>query len=87
MAKAILVMDMPETCYECPFLNETDNCLAMDVSFTDVEVVIEKPKWCPLRDVPKKVEQVKREHSFSGFYYAEGYNACIDEIGVASDEM
>ena len=31
MSKAMLIMDMPETCYECPFLDEADNCLAMDV--------------------------------------------------------
>lgn len=76
MAKAILVMDMPETCYECLFLDEADNCLAMDVYYTDVEVVLEKPTWCPLRSVPQK----KTELTMFDIGEAMGYNACIDEI-------
>ena len=88
----MLIMDMPETCYECPFLDEADNCLAMGVYYTDVEVVLEKPTWCPLREVLQKKEE---EHRILKPYEdtpwhkrfvtekdveAIGYNACIDEI-------
>lgn len=79
MSKAMLIMDMPETCYECPFLDEADNCLAMDVLYTDVEVMIEKPTWCPLREVPEKRKYYKKD-SVCDEMKRQGYNACIDEI-------
>ncbi len=30
MSKAVLVMDMPESCYECPMLNGNDECILHD---------------------------------------------------------
>ena len=79
MSKAMLIMDMPETCYECPFLDEADNCLAMDVYYTDVEVVIEKPTWCPLQEVPQK-EKGTFVTNAEEMGYVRGYNACVDDI-------
>lgn len=79
MSKAMLITDMPETCYEWQFLDEADNCLAMDVYYTDVEVVIEKPTWCPLKEVPHKKEVPDSLYLHSE-YFDLGYNACLDEI-------
>lgn len=79
----MLIMDMPETCYECPFLDEADNCLAMNIYYTDVEVMIEKPTWCPLKEVPKKKEVSKYDGYCMNMACTErnrGYNACIDKI-------
>lgn len=30
MSKAVLVMDMPESCYKCNFCNEDNVCIAMN---------------------------------------------------------
>ena len=77
MAKAILIMDMPNKCHECPFayitLSERE-CFVKDMDI-DVDVKREKPSWCPLRECPQKREK-------SNYYtdWSVGYNACIDEI-------
>ena len=54
MAKAILVMDMPEqVCQKCTLCYETENddeylCCATGKFVPDGE----KPDWCPLRELP-----------------------------------
>lgn len=53
MSKAALVIDMPENCYECVLCDTDDVCLAVS-SFTGVDVLVEKPDWCPLVPVPEK---------------------------------
>ena len=44
MSKAILIIDMPEHCYECP-LENTKRCPFL---WEDVES-LDKPKDCPLK--------------------------------------
>lgn len=60
MAKAMLIMDMPNKCHECQCayitLSERE-CMAMDLKAIDVDVKNEKPTWCPLREVPSKHEK------------------------------
>ena len=54
MAKAVLVMDMPEqVCQKCTLCYETDNddeylCCATGKFVPNGE----KPDWCPLRELP-----------------------------------
>ncbi len=80
MSKAVLVMDMPDSCLICPFCNEDVACLAMDNSSIDVDVVQEKPDWCPIRQMPeKKQEEVPVAYTHFGAYN-DGCNACIDAI-------
>ena len=95
MAKAILVMDMPESCAKCEFcreIRENQHCcervvntvgvckrIELDVEFYQYE----KPNWCPLKEVPEKTVTMELSvaHSESvEMGYREGYNACIDEI-------
>ena len=58
MAKAVLVMDMPEqTCQMCTLCYETENddeylCCATGKILPDGE----KPDWCPLRELPEHEE-------------------------------
>lgn len=84
MSKAVLVMDMPNSCIGCNFLycnveSNVDSCQAMEVSrIVDLEKE-DKPDWCPLRHVPEK----KEKYSLMGDNSAgrvDGWNACIDEI-------
>ena len=56
MAKAVLIMDMPEqVCQKCTLCYETENddeylCCATGKLVPDGE----KPDWCPLRELPEK---------------------------------
>lgn len=82
MSKAVLVMDMPESCDKCPIKNIIDYgkwCVGYDNTFIDTYP--EKPSWCPLQPIPER----KGKHSELNVYdtdnhYKIGWNACIDEI-------
>lgn len=84
MAKAVLVMDMPEqVCQKCTLCYETENddeylCCAVGKLLPDGE----KPDWCPLRELPEKME-VCGKYPQPGKpvpSYRFGWNACLDEI-------
>ena len=79
MSKAVLVIDMPERCYDCPFLDEDDACLAMDTSSVGVDVLKEKPDWCPLVSLPEKNIECDFKSCSKGCCTV-GWNACIDAI-------
>ena len=74
MAKAMLIMDMPSNCYECE-LNNYHFCFVTSDNVERYRNTEYKPTWCPLREVPQKMEKY-HEHD----EIALGYNACIDEI-------
>lgn len=88
MAKAVLVMDMPKSCGECPFCRGLNECkvkkyLVRDRLFTIFTVdaqIMEggKPSWCPLRELPEKKERRIGEHGERMF--RAGFNACLNEI-------
>jgi hypothetical protein len=93
MAKAVLVMDMPESCFGCNFLYcnadaGIDSCQAMKVSRIVDSETYERPDWCPLRELPKKKEEFelrKCKGSMKGTWKVplienKGFNACLDEI-------
>ena len=84
MAKAVLIMDMPEqVCQKCPLCYETNNddeylCCAIGKLVPDGE----KPDWCPLRELPEKME-VCGKYPQPGKpvpSYRFGYNACLKAI-------
>lgn len=85
--KAVLVIDMPSCCAECPLMlwdAESEyygaccptlkevNCVAD--SYKENENKGTKPNWCPLKPIP---EQMSWGHTAD---YIEGYNACLEEI-------
>ena len=79
MAKAILVMDMPEqVCQKCTLCYETENddeylCCATGKFVPNGE----KPDWCPLRELPQKANHP--DYCDNG-RFDKGWNACLDEI-------
>ena len=76
MKKAILVIDMPESCKRCDFWYEWAEefeCTRCGKRFPKSKFEI-KQDWCPLRPLPTKYDVDIDEP------YALGYNACIDEI-------
>ena len=84
MSKAVLVMDMPESCYQCPFGNDDAECDVVGRPF-DVNTKIEKPDWCPLRPMPEKKQLSGDIHNVQRMaeeISAASWNSCIDSIVV-----
>lgn len=89
MSKSILVIDTPETCLDCRFCRELHEgieacCELSDepedkelCRMIDIDYCQEKPDWCPLKEVPKKIKKVTEDMDY---YKAIGFNACIEEI-------
>lgn len=76
MNKAILVMDMPDDCFECNFCVELaahDRCVAAGKSI----FTIKKPDWCPLKELPEKMEGYN-SIKWQWGEYEDGWNHCID---------
>ena len=96
MAKAVLVMDMPERCDKCLLLLKIPQkdglalCLARPTNgqeeYNPKHEKSWRPDWCPLRELPEKMELCG---VYNSEYYAKGgkmpsykagWNACIDAI-------
>lgn len=84
MSKAILVMDMPKFCYQCPCFSISE-CRAYKCG-TKIEDDRKKPEWCPLREVPHKITSWKGKSTNYQQGHRDGYNACIDEIMKGAEE-
>lgn len=94
MSKALLVMDMPKSCRECPLaqnesypLEEAYMCSVTRKWVIDKECE-SRQNWCPLKEVPEKKEREFVEEDYNGGYshgIVHGWNACIDEILKGSE--
>lgn len=88
MAKAVLVMDMPESCFGCNFLycdgdTNLDSCQAREKARPVDSETYKKPNWCPLRELPERKDELpveKYEFGGLGKAFTSGWNACLDEI-------
>lgn len=88
MPKAVLVTDMPESCFGCNFLYcnadaGIDSCQAMEESTIVDSETYERPDWCPYRELPERKEELpveKYEFGGLGKAFTSGWNACLDEI-------
>lgn len=94
MAKAILIMDMPERCDKCLLLLKIPQkdglalCLARPTNgqeeYNPKREKSWRPDWCPLRELPEKKETFTTLECHSNGQLTEGmkagWNACLDEI-------
>ena len=87
MSKAILVLEMPKSCSECPlFCSHYSymNCRALNNRGIDYPYPDNfRQEWCPLRNVIEKKERDIVKEDYNGGYshgIVYGWNACIDEI-------
>lgn len=82
MAKAVLVMDMPERCADCPLRSSEKTsyvcCYLTLKNISSTDYYDKKPDWCPLRELPEKKERRIGEHGERMF--RAGFNACLNEI-------
>lgn len=97
MAKAILVMDMPESCSKCKFLYEFQGikkCQLMNVLYGGASKLSQntftakRHKKCPLRELPEKMKVCGKYPQPDGITpsYKVGWNACLDKILKGCDE-
>lgn len=85
--KAILVMDMPSSCLECPIGKDMSIPIETCIKCPFGKCVIDeetrtRPNWCPLKPEPQKqpTEMKTINDDINKLVFNEGYNACIDEI-------
>lgn len=83
MAKAVLVMDMPESCFGCnlchiDYEEDRATCQAYETAREVDSDTFEKPDWCPLQELP----EYKRQFSDNGNTIEKnaGFNECLDKI-------
>lgn len=80
MSKAILVMDMPESCDMCNFTDMVNGkmyCGVPGCGELTEDYISCRPDWCPLCPMPEKLIPDSEE---KGKGWVDGWNACIDAI-------
>lgn len=87
MSKAILVIDMPESCDMCPLFHgfySDMTCGANNYGINYPYPKDFKQDWCPLKPLPEKYDiEAERNKPHDRDYdweFESGYNVCIDEI-------
>lgn len=84
--KAILVIDMPDSCMKCPLKawDDEDDWIGCHLNVRQTgtwsEQKADKPLWCPLKPLPKKKTKNKQFSLEYAIMWCRGYNKCIDEI-------
>ena len=75
--KAILTIEMPESCFDCPCESEYVCGAAQKKLFYEED---RKPEWCPLKETPNKMipEMVIGNRYSEGI--VKGWNDCLEEI-------
>lgn len=86
MSKAVLVLDMPESCDMCDLIEMVNGkmyCGVKGCGQCAEDYIVCRPDWCPLREIPQKIgieEALKMERAGCIADVINSYNACIDEI-------
>lgn len=90
MAKGIIVLDeIPEKCNQCNFwfakatVPVEYRCMGLQREITENELTKKKPDWCPIKQMPEKIEVLKYPHSMK---FSRGWNACLDEIEGSAEK-
>ena len=83
--KAILVIEMPSSCLECPIGKDMsipiETCIQCPIGKCVIdEETKTRPDWCPLKQMPEKKPTIGKESENDILCMNAGYNACIDEI-------
>lgn len=88
MSKAVLIMDMPESCDMCDFVDDTQPprcgertlyCVMPGIGEDVTDYIACRPEFCPLQEMPEKKE-INYYMNSKEKGVVEGWNACLDEI-------
>lgn len=90
MSKAILVIDMPDSCDKCPLFHGFYTDMTCGANNRSIDYPYPKDfrqGWCPLNPLPEKynTDRTKCSDQFYEFEFEYGYNQCIDEILGGAD--
>ena len=82
MSKAVLVIDMPENCENCPLFKGyySDMCCGGNNRTIDYPYPKDfKQDWCPLQPAPeKKAAMIYLDDE--SYYFRCGWNACVESL-------
>ena len=85
--KAVLAIDMPNRCSECPLCSKDENYWG-DIVSAECQMQykgyltlneMEKPYWCPLRQLPS-FKAVDLNDTRDVVMFCHGWNTCLAEI-------
>lgn len=84
MKKAVLLMDVPETCLDCNLcVLDTDGSISCYYNKREICSNVEEnnshPEWCPLRELPEEDHENHYPDEWEDGY-ADGWNDCLREI-------
>ena len=78
--KAIVVIDMPEYCMNCPCCSYSKPESMIVCKITNKNTCSTgKPDWCPLKKLPLKQDESKFDDEYENGY-VNGWNSCIKKI-------
>ena len=83
--KAILVIDMPNSCEDCHlrFSGEPNEwCWVLKHGLDGIN---ERPSWCPLKPMPDRMDYVHGA-DINVNMFANGWNSCLNEIDPEWDK-
>lgn len=88
--KAILVIDMPNNCYDCQYCRfdarkyNFRGCVLTDTDVQDgtIDICKEVHSCCPLKPIPKQftLDEILMAKDVKTAIEMRAYNDCIDEI-------
>ena len=89
MAKGIIVVNMPDKCWNCEmrFFNEYyDEYECYFRPGEEIKPDDEKPEWCPIKELPerKNAENANNPKETLNTVLDAGWNACLNEIDKES---
>ena len=84
MKKAVLLMDVPETCLDCNLcVLDTDGSISCYYNKREICSNVgennSRPNWCPLRPLPDRKE-ITETYKWEDRSFKCGWNWCLDEI-------
>lgn len=91
MAKAVLVMDMPENCLKCSIgqnmSNVMENCIHCPIinKCAVGEETEKRHEDCPLVELPEKILEPEGFESVETSVKRVGWNALLDKITAEGD--
>lgn len=101
MAKGIILLeDIPNNCFYCRLKKrpagmsfpEDMVCGVAEQSVCQYKphnINGTKPDWCPIKEIPVRLEELKYSHSMSDYQrkgFSRGWNACLDEIEGSAEK-
>lgn len=86
------MVDVPKSCTDCQLGNLNFYSVGKDNVYCQLnkkrdipykKADRERPDWCPIKEIPVRLEELKCPHSMSDYQrkgFSRGWNVCLDEM-------